>query len=343
VNNRKLRLGFSLVAVASTSFAWACFSSNSSTSSSSTSSGTGSTDTSASTDTTGTSASSSSAASGALTTNDGPVLDDMTNNQPPTGGSWYTYSSRTIPNSEPGILTTDAGTLSPPEGAMFPFSPAGSSATVPALAVGDAGSANFREFSGTGIPEWGCGFGMDLTSALPDGGPVVLNACEAGVIFDTSPTLTNTGIPEPFDASAYAGFSFYAISLTGKNQNMEIHVDDESTTPWGYYVSPSDTPVSPQRCDYCKSSGTCSGSLDAGTLDCPCSDNFYKVVTFTTSWKLFTISFTDTGFTANHWSHEGALTFDPTHMYNIHFQDTISTGDTPDFDVAVAYLQWITK
>jgi len=361
VKNKTFRFGMSLVTVTSLASAWACFgSSNSTPTGTGTGTGTGQNTggTGGTSTSTGGSSSGSSDASGVACVSStatgftaGPILDDMTNNESETGGSWYTYSSRSVPNSEPPILTSDAGTLTPPEGQNFPFASFGiTNPAVPALpasvGMGDEVAPGYREFSGNGIPEWGAGFGMDLTSYPPDGSAVAFNSCppvtglpDGAMLFNTTPTLTNTGIPQPFDASAYAGFSFWAISLTGKSIKLYVQVDDASTAPWGNSVPVSATPTSPLRCDVCKSSGTCSASTtEAGTKDCPCSDSFRYEVQFSTCWKQFYVKFSDLA--VQDWSMEGALVFDPAHVYNIHFQDTINTGTTPAFDVAVAYLQW---
>jgi hypothetical protein len=260
----------------------------------------------------------------------GPVIDDMSMQQSVTGGSWYTYSARTLPNSEPPIPTTDAGTLSPAEG--LPFPPDNGAGRVPPLVL-DGGSFASREFSGSEIPKWGAGFGLDLISGLPDGGPVAINSCPAGAIFATAPDAGGVGIPQPFDASAYTGFAFWGISLETGSLTVEVHLDDVDTTPWGGTF-----------CDVCRSSGQCTGSRETGTLDCPCSDNFYKKVVFASGhWTEFAVRWSDPDFQANHWSSEGPLVFDAKHVYNIHFQNTISTGSTAPFDLAVAHLQWLTN
>lgn len=360
MKNNTFRFGMSLVTVTSLASAWACFGSSTSTpTGTGTGTGTGQAGvggTTSSTSTSGSSSASSDAGGAACTSTvaagftAGPVIDDMTNNQSETGGSWYTYSSRSVPNSEPPILTNEAGTLTPPEGQSFPFVTFGTNPAVPALpssvGTGDEIAPGYREFSGNGIPEWGAGFGMDLTSYPPDGSAVAFNSCppvaglpDGSMLFNTTPTLTNTGIPQPFNASAYAGFSFWGISLTGKTINLYVQVDDASTSPWGNSVPVADTPTSPLRCDVCKSAGTCTASTtEAGTKDCPCSDSFRYEVQFSTCWKQFYVKFSDLA--VQDWSMEGALVFDPAHVYNIHFQDTINTGTTPAFDVAVAYLQW---
>jgi hypothetical protein len=260
----------------------------------------------------------------------GPVIDDMSAQQSPTGGSWYTYSARTEPNSEPPIPTTDAGTLNPLEGVAFP--PNNGTGSVPPLVV-DGGTLGWREFSGSGIPKWGAGFGLDLISGLPDGGPVAINACPAGTIFATAPDAGGVGIPQPFDASAYTGFSFWGISLESSPLSVEVHLDDSDTTPWGGTF-----------CDACRSSGQCTGSRDAGTLDCPCSDNFFEKALFQPGrWTQFAVRWSDVGFRVQNWSSEGLLVFDAKHVYNIHFQDTTTSPTTPPFDIAVADLQWLTN
>ncbi|HZU81925.1 MAG TPA: hypothetical protein VE987_03365, partial [Polyangiaceae bacterium] len=58
-----------------------------------------------------------------VTVDPAAVIDDMSGNNGnmnATGGYWYTYSDRTLPNSEPPILITDAGTMNPLEGTAFP-------------------------------------------------------------------------------------------------------------------------------------------------------------------------------------------------------------------------------
>ena len=228
----------------------------------------------------------------------GPTIDDMSMAQSTTHGSWYTYSARTVPNSEPAILTTDAGVLDPLEGAAFP--PNNGSGSVPALVL-DGGALGYREFSGHGIVSWGAGFGMDLVSARPDGGPVAVDMCGQGAIFDTSPEAGAVGIPQPYDASAYAGFAFWGLSRTETDLSIEVHVDDSDTTPWGGTF-----------CDPCRSAGKCTGSPADGGLDCPCSDNFYEVVTLPHGrWTQFAVRWKDAAFQANHWSGEGVARVRP--------------------------------
>ena len=258
----------------------------------------------------------------------GPLIDDMSMQQSSNGGSWYSYSSRTVPNSEPPIAMTDAGVLNPVEGASFP--PSAGSAQVPPLVL-EAGTFAFREFSGDAIPKWGAGFGLDLVSALPDGGPVAINACPAGAIFVTAPDAGGVGIPQPFDASPYTGFAFWGISLES---------------------GPAERRGPPRRHRHdalgrdllrrLQELGTCTGTREAGTLDCLAPTISSRRSPFEPGhWKQFAVRWSDPGFHANNWSNEGPLVFDAKHVYNIHFQDTITSASTPPFDIAVADLQWL--
>lgn len=265
------------------------------------------------------------------------LIDDMAMLQsdgPNTLGSWYPYSDRTLANSEPSqIIPSAPGNIDPIEGASFPpgnRSPDGG--TAPALTLGDGSSVNSRECFGGGEKTWGAGFGLDLIDDAPDGGNVVpFNLCpgEAG-IFNDSPDAGAVGIPAPFNASAYSGFAFWGVSLTGANYNVDVHVEDDQTSPWG------------GQCGVCVPAGvTCSMPHEAGTTTgCQCSDDFYERVTFTPEWQQFVIRWSDKDFTANHYSGEGPLTFHPNTMYSIHFQFPTISGVVPNFDVGVALLQW---
>ena len=341
MKNWKLRLGVSLVATTAIGLGWACSDTNngtlSGTGSSSTGTGSGGTQS----NSPGSSSSSSGSGGGGAVANleIAGLIDDMSNIQsdgPGTLGSWYSYSDRSIANSEPPeIISSAPGSINPVEGASFPpgntLTDGGSA---PMLTLGDGSTLATRECSGGGEKTWGAGFGLDLIDNPPDGGNAIpFNMCagEAG-IFDDSPDAGAVGIPAPFDASAYTGFAFWGVSLTGSNYTVQVHVDDDQTSPWG------------GQCGVCVPAGvSCSTPHEAGTTEgCQCSDNFYEDVTFTPTWKQFVIRWTDAGFTANHYSGEGALTFHPKSMYNIHFQFTTSSGTpTKNFDVAVALLQWV--
>jgi hypothetical protein len=257
----------------------------------------------------------------------GGIIDDMSSAAPATGGYWYTYSNRSVPNSEPPIFTTDAGTVMPLEGDPFPPD-MGPTSCVPSFTTSTFTDFHYREFLINAVPAWGGGFGMDLTDFMPDGGPVPFNSCDAGTIFDVHDLNGNTGIPQPYNASQYSGISFWGISLGAGSVSVEVHMDDQQTDPWGGVCNPC-----------AGGSAKCS---DSGANTCPCSDNFIKTVKFLpATWKQYTVSFTDmTGFKTQNWSGQGLKTFDPTTLYNIHFQITAGSGKTGDVDIAVADLEW---
>jgi hypothetical protein len=259
------------------------------------------------------------------------VLDDMTMQQSITGGSWYTYSDRSVPNSEPPIIPSPIppGFVSPTEGQSF-FA----DQNVIGPVINDAGPWPVRVADGGGENTWGAGFGMDIFSATPDGGQVAFNTCpgDAGTIFDTSPDAGSVGIPQKFDASAYTGIGFYANSGAG-TVNVEVHVDDVKTSPWG------------NMCNACLSSGTCSTAADAGLDTCPCSDNYIQKVSVTSGWHHYEVHWR-TMATAN-WSKSKAKLpgdggIDPSQIYNLHFQFTTSAGKAlPGFSMQVAYITWL--
>jgi hypothetical protein len=347
-----LRLGFGIVAVAGVGLAWACNTTNNGTPVGATTmgdSGGSSGGISSSSGSTSGGSSSSSSTSAPPNVTFGPIIDDMLNIQsdgPGTQGSWYTYSDRSIANSEPPIVpANEPGSINPAEGQSFPANNGDGGLTLFSLPsdisdpeAGTTGPFNYRECWGGGEKTWGAGFGLDLFDNTPDGGDRIaeaFNACptEAG-IFEDSPDAGAIGIPQPFDASAYTGFAFWGISLTGADYPVNIQVDDDQTSPWG------------GQCNVCQNGGTCSTPHEAGTtgMGCPCSDNFLETVEFTPSWKLFVIRWSDHDFVANNYSHEGTLTFHPNAMYNIHFQFKTTSGVTlKDFDVAVSLLQWVTN
>jgi hypothetical protein len=259
-------------------------------------------------------------------TDDNVVLDDMTMQQSVTGGSWYTYSDRSVPNSEPPIIGTPVppGFVAPTEGQSFFADQTGP-------IINDAGWPA-RMADGGGENTWGAGFGLDITSKTPDGTQVAFNTCDAGTIFDTSPDASSVGIPQPYDASAYTGIGFYANS-PGGTVVIEVHVDDKKTSPWG------------GMCNACVSSGTCMTALGTGLAGCPCSDNYIQKVSVGTGWKHYEVHWRQMA-TAN-WSKSktflpGDGGMDPTAIYNFHFQFTTNAGKAlPGFSVQVAYLTWL--
>lgn len=245
------------------------------------------------------------------------IIDDMSGangTQNATGGYWYTYSDRTVPNSEPPILLMGAmpppGSITPPEGKSFPITDA---------SMINGCSWSYREAIGGGNAKWGAGFGMDFLSYPPDGGQVAFNQCDAGQIFNVNDFDSGTvGIVQPYDASKWTGISFWAISFTGKSQAVYVQMDDDDTSPWG------------GKCNACNSTG--------GTV-MPCSDSFRKSVTFTSAWTQIQIPFADPLLKPQDWSKNGIKA--PIHsgaVYNLHFQ--ITAAPTPPFDLGVAMVQF---
>lgn len=343
MKTRTLRLGFSIFAVGGIALVWACSTVNNGTpvtnEDAGGTQGTGTTSTS-STATNSSTASTGSSSSVATTCTPVGLIDDMTGQQSETGGSWYTYSDRTIANSEPPIVimsmgASAPGSIVPVEGATFFATQAGDASP---LMIADGATFAYRECYGGGEKTWGAGFGLDLTDALPDGGSVAFNACGAGTslseagIFDTSPDAGSVGIPVPFDASQYSGFAFWGISLNGKTQAVNVQVDDDQTSPWGGF------------CNVCLNGGTCPADVEAGsTENCPCSDNFIQQFEFKSGvWSQFVVKFANAdAFKPADWSKEKDLSFHANAMYNVHFQFTTSSGSAlAPFDVAVALLQW---
>jgi hypothetical protein len=266
----------------------------------------------------------------------------MTMPQTVTGGSWYTYSDRTIPNSEPPIDqpgAADPGSIVPAEGAMF--APVTDSKSPIFTIDGGMMPMPYREASGGGESTWGAGFGFDITSATPDGGPVGFNSCpqDAGVamIFDTSGKSDNVGIPIPFDAKSagYTGVAFYGTSFTSTNETVAVQLDDDRTSPWG------------GNCAVCQNGGKCSAAEADGGKTCPCSDSYiYSELFPTGKWQRFTIMFSSSLLATANWSTQGLAKggIDTNSLYNLHFQLTTTSGKAlPNFDVGVAYVTWLTN
>jgi hypothetical protein len=258
------------------------------------------------------------------------IIDDMSGahgTANATGGYWYTYSDRTVPDSEPPILLSGPdggappGSITPPEGQSFPVSDAG---TI------NGCMWNYREVVGGGENTWGAGFGMDFLSTPPDGGPVPFNTCadllsltDAGQIFNVTDIDSGTvGIVQPYDASQWSGISFWGISFTGKPQAVNIQMDDDRTSPWGGVCNP---------CNY--EAPTTPGMTNS------CSDNFIKGETFTGTWTQFKIAWSDPLFKTANWSKDGTKQpIDSNKVYNLHFQ--VTAHPAPAFDLGVAMVQF---
>jgi hypothetical protein len=275
------------------------------------------------------------------------VLDDFTNNESETGGSWYTYSDRTLPNSEPPIPQPgkpDPGSITPAEGVSFPVAPNdGRGPWLP----GDGGvmPQAYREVTGMGETTWGCGFGLDLISSDPDGGAVPINSCtaylmDAGVtsIFDTTNASGNVGIPQPFNAQTaaggpFTGVAFYGTSFGTTAASVTVQMDDDRTNLWGGV------------CDVCLNGGKCAVGTDGG-MDCPCSDSYAQTFLFPVGkWQRFEIDFAKTAFATADWSKQNLAPggIDTTKLYNLHFQLSTTSGTAlKAFDVGISYITWVT-
>jgi hypothetical protein len=232
-----------------------------------------------------------------------------------TMGYWYTYSDRTNPVSEPPVIQpladggTPPGSITPAEGASFP-----------ANTTGPGSIAAAREVTGGGEKTWGAGFGFDLIDALPDGGSVPFDQCEGGTqLFDTSPDAGSTGIPQPLDASAHKGVTFWAKSNGTSSVHVNVQFSEKRTSPWGGI------------CDPCVTSGTTA-----------CSDDYLMGELFTTSWKQYTIHWTDLA--TQNWT-KAALPkgmFDAKTWYYMHFQFSTNAGTAlANFDLSVACIQFV--
>jgi hypothetical protein len=254
------------------------------------------------------------------------LIDDMQNiaaDGPGMNGYWYTYSDRTLPNSLPVQYVSDAGFVSPSEDSLqFDTSSDGDGPI-----IGDVVQP-YRRIEAGGETGWGVGFGMDFVVAEPDGGRIPVDECDAGEIWDGG------NIPQPFDASGWTGIQFYARSFGDNEVSIQIHVDDDRTTPWGQ------VPFAAGGCNACISSGA-----DAQA----CSDSFSdpnradtKPVYFPAAgWTLIRVPFAT--LRSGNWANILPDTA-PIHankIYNLHFQFSRTTEPSvPSFSVGVALISF---
>ena len=249
------------------------------------------------------------------------LLDDMRGmggltDGPGTLGSWYTYSDRTFPWSEPPIFVADAGVLVPLDGTDFPAIDDGAGPTY-------LGSVQpYRRCYGGGEVLWGIGFGMDLLDTPPDGGDVPMNDCDAGPIFDVNPAGNDSAIGLPFDASGWTGIQFWGKSLRGVAQQLTVNVDDDSTSPWGSAID----------------AGGCNVCIQGGVLGA-CSDAFQVAVTLPTDWTHIQVPFATMH--PQGWSGAPVSAVpNVSKLFTLNFEIVqMKALAVAPFDVAVAYIE----
>jgi hypothetical protein len=197
----------------------------------------------------------------------------------------------------------------PVEGAQFP-----------ATITGPGSIANARECSGGGEFNWGAGFGFDLIDALPDGGSVVFDKCEGGTaLWNNSPDAGSTGIPQPLDASAHKGVSFWMKSnLASGNTTVNVQFSEKRTSPWG---------------------GVCDPCLTTGMT--ACGDDYLISEIVSSTWKQYTIHWTD--LKTQNWTKAAlpAKGFDAATWYYLHFQLSTYMKTLPNFDLSVACIMFV--
>jgi len=248
------------------------------------------------------------------------LLDDIRSrgtDGPGTAGIWYTYSDRTLSWAEPGILLPNAvGVLAPPE-------------AVPVLPTNDGGPTylgstwQYRRFSGGGEAIWGAGMGMTLFSGPPDGGPVPMNGCDAGVTFDVDAAAMDSFTESAFDASAWTGVQFWAKSLLGYPRTVNVIVDDDRTDPFG-------RPVDAGGCN------VCANYAPPGTMGY-CGDGPRASVVFTPVWTHVQLRFASMHPVGIHSGEPTTWTPDTSALFSINFQ--LEDVPIPPFDLAVAYVE----
>ncbi len=145
----------------------------------------------------------------------------------------------------------------------------------------NASSQYAANTTGNGFTTWGAGFGFDLN---------------------------NDGVTKKaFDASQYAGVTFWALAGAGATTSIRFNIGDSQTTP------------------------------EAGKCGMKCSDDFGAQITLTNDWKQYTFRFADLK-TVN-WSMQGLTAIDKAGLYYMHFQASQNTT----FDIWVDDISFFTE
>ena len=202
------------------------------------------------------------------------VIDDMEDSD--RGGAILESAGRIGAWYTFNDLTTD-GVQTPPAGAFEPDT----------LEVPRDGSTYAARSTGEGFTEWGAGFGFDLNN----------DAEKAGKL--------------PYDASAYKGVTFWALTSEGNTPNVHLTLNDVSTSPEG---------------------GVCPVDETDG-----CNDHFgAQLVLEPGVWKEFTFLFSE--LTQEGWG-EPADAFSPNAIYAIQF--TVDAGEK--FDVWIDDIAFLVE
>ncbi len=247
------------------------------------------------------------------------ILDDMRaleTDGPGTAGGWFTYSDREVPWSQPALGAHGPGLVTPPEGDPVLPTNDGQGPTV----VGS--TQPYRRFSGGGETTWGAGFGMTFVDAPPDGGPVPMNECDAGPVFDVDAAGMDSMINLPFDASAWTGIQFWAKSLIGYPRTVKVIVLDDRTDAFGLASDAG-------GCNVC-------ANFTLGALGY-CGDGPRASVVFSPEWTHVQLPFASLHPLALYSGEPVTWTPDVSALYGINFQ--VEDAPLAPFDFAVAYIE----
>lgn len=230
----------------------------------------------------------------------GSSTDDTTSSSASGSGSGSSSSGDSSSSSSGGGTMTlipiddmedQEGSILSKSGAWYTYNdmtmgatqmpPVGDPYVMTAVPKPNGSSQYAAQTTGSGFTTWGAGFGFDLNN---DG-----------------------TTKKAFDASAYAGITFWALAGAGGTTNIRFNVGDSQTTP------------------------------EAGNCGTMCSDDFGANITLTTDWKQFTFRFADMK-TVN-WSKQNLTAIKKAELYYVHFQASQNTT----FDIWVDDISFFTE